>query len=172
MVNSYDLLALHFLEDVLDSLNSKEWEKEFIDSLSANDISPRQRWFLYNACIKFRRYIDNRDLLDYCWEFVMDNRTPPNSRRQAESILREVKVKAKKDLKEKKARKVKSKKPVSEYMDIGDFQEQHNMWADTFKEEVKKRDVASSGHDQYLISGLKEVAQLFITGELHYFKNK
>lgn len=162
-MNSYDLLARDILLHVLSRSNI--WERTFVQELELDKISPRQRWWLYNACVKFRRYISNVDLLNYCWEYLMENREPPLSRNEATLILRE-----NKPPREKKVKKPKAKKEPSPYMDIGDFQEQHNMWADTFKEAVKEMGVPTIGNDKYLITGLKEVAQEFITGKRIYFQ--
>lgn len=167
MNQSYDLLARDSLLNVLQRFPDS-WEYNLAEELELSTISPRQRWFLYNACIKFRNYIGNRNLLDYCWNHIMDERNPPISRRAAGVVLNKIKKQAKKE-----EPKLPRKKPVRKvtfdgYMDISDWQEVNGMWADDFVEEVKKREVPMNGK-RYLVAGLKEVAQDFITGKLPYF---
>ena len=145
------------------------WEISFVQGYDIREASERQRWWLFNLYIIMKQQATDMEALKHCFEFYLEHPSPPPKYHQQVSVRVPVQNSKKEPSGKKKGKQAK-KEP--DYMDIGDFQEQHNMWADTFKEEVISRNIPTIGYDRYQVQGLKEVAALFINGELPYFKNK
>ena len=167
-----DFIACIALQDV--PIIEGTWEENFIYSLNLDIITPRQRWFLYNACIKFRRYIKKVEFLDFCWNFLKENPSPPAKRSDVTELLKSIKPKKKKKAKScaPPAKPSHTKSKSDGFMDLNKFQTVHCMWADTFKETLIEYNVPTSPDGRYSIEGMKAVEDLFVKGDLRYYQKK
>ena len=67
------------------------FDKRFIKGADENNLSPLQKWMLHKMCVKYRRQIDNKVLLDISKSFLLVNPNKPLSRRESEKIIRTAK---------------------------------------------------------------------------------
>ena len=66
------------------------FDKKFPNKIDVDNISPRQKYYIYFLGYKYRKQIGN-DILTTICELFIDSNKPPKSRRESEKIIKSTK---------------------------------------------------------------------------------